>query len=331
VLAGAVAWLSLWSTTAGADTAPVVGGSWYWFEQAPRNVPNSPTPLGFPAALPAPPDVPSGDLAVAIKGGDPGSGTDAADDKESFLHIDTAAIPTGSSVSRFKLTLKEDPNGRSLNAANATIKAYPVTGFFADGVAAGSWEDRPSFDRTLAEGAGTRAPDGIWTFDLTGIVGKWVAGTLPNNGLAFVAAGVMPGTQPFQVVWATSPLPTTDGAFTPPESTETPTTEVTSDTATIDSGPVVITPDVSTPFVAPVETPVPTAAGPTIAPTGGRARPIARSRADHALPAAFFLAAIAVLGLVGTAVVALGEAGEPIAPRRGSVMRALERRIVDPA
>ena len=47
---------------------------------------------------------------------------------------------------------------------------------------------------------------------------------------------------------------------------------------------------------------------------------------NRAAPAAFFLAGIAVLALLGAGAVALGEWGDPAPERRGSVLRALERR-----
>src|ERR1041385_5502713 len=95
-------WFSV-PTRADAISAPVVGGSWFWLEQAPRSVDNPVIPIG--AQAPAP-DVPTGDFAVAVKApvsdvSQPGVvQQDVGDDKETFLHIDTSSIPTGSSVDK---------------------------------------------------------------------------------------------------------------------------------------------------------------------------------------------------------------------------------------
>src|SRR5205823_2675078 len=48
--------------------------------------------------------------------------------------------------------------------------------------------------------------------------------------------------------------------------------------------------------------------------------------AKSGLPAGFFIAVLAGLGLLGGVSVALGDLGEPDLPREGSVVRRLERR-----
>src|SRR5439155_5890563 len=106
-----------------ADTpaTPVTGGSWFWSQQI------EPPPNTVQQRLPTP-DVPANDFAVALRNGQ--------SDKESFLHVDTSAIADGSTVSGFKLTLKEDTAAPgNLNQTGAAIEARMVTDFFADGTA----------------------------------------------------------------------------------------------------------------------------------------------------------------------------------------------------
>ena len=52
----------------------------------------------------------------------------------------------------------------------------------------------------------------------------------------------------------------------------------------------------------------------------------AAGRSRHGIAGALWLALLLVLGFVLASMVALGEAGEPVLERRGSVLRALERR-----
>ena len=91
-----------------------------------------------------------------------------------------------------------------------------VTIHFTDGTSAGVWNARPSFDASV-KGAGKRAADGTWKFDLTPLALKWASGALSNNGFALVAdAPAAPET--WQVVWSgSSPHPSVDGVIIKPE------------------------------------------------------------------------------------------------------------------
>jgi len=324
---------TVWLTQpAGADTAPVTGGSWFWREQV-SSVSTPVSPVAPPAPLPTP-DVPDGDFAVAVKGTDP-TGQDVGHDKETFLHIDTSSIPEGSTVSSFKLTITEDTTARgNLNATAAKIAAYPVTGYFTDGGAAAPWEQRPEFDpNTIAANGQRTAPASgaaTWTFDLTALVGKWVGGSLANNGIALVGTGIDTTTQPWEVVWAGKPAPTTQGQFTPPaasvETTDT-TPDTTSDTTpgSFPVEPVTITPDLSAPIITPAPLPAPVAAPPV--------RVAPRRIAAHHTPGitlGFIAAALVLAATMVAGMVSLGELGEPQPPRRGSVLRALERGVGQP-
>src|SRR5438270_10039956 len=129
VVAG-VLFTSLFPALAPAQTSagvPVTGGSWYWQEQVGTVEPPAGSPLppvAPPGALPTP-DVPSGDFPVSVVGGQP--------DKESFLQLDSSAIPAGSTVSSLVLTLHEDSAGGNAAADGATIEARAVTGLMDSG------------------------------------------------------------------------------------------------------------------------------------------------------------------------------------------------------
>src|SRR5438270_8126402 len=105
------------SSGAGADTFRVAG-SWYWANQPPP----APPPVGQPLGNVQPPDVPATDVATAVQNG--------ASEKEAYLHIDTTAVPPGSTVSDLVLTLPEDPTARGdgdeATAAVASIPVYPL-------------------------------------------------------------------------------------------------------------------------------------------------------------------------------------------------------------
>src|SRR5438270_10913565 len=214
VVAG-VLFTSLFPALAPAQTSagvPVTGGSWYWQEQVGSVEPPAGTPLppvGPPGAVPAP-DVPAGDFPVQVIGGQP--------DKESFLQLDSSAIPAGSTVSSLVLTLHEDPGGVNLAAATATIEARAVTGFFARSSQGSPWANRPSYDTTGPAAAGKRAADGSWTFELAPIAARWASGELSNNGIALVPATPQQGDN-YEVVWfgvGGAKPPTVAGSFTPP-------------------------------------------------------------------------------------------------------------------
>src|SRR5438552_2299527 len=167
-----------------------VSGGWYFAEQPDP----LPPPVGTPAAVPTP-DVPSGDWAVAAK---PAPSADQQSDKESYLHVDLSAAPSGATLSALTLKLKEDAAGGNLNDTAAVIEAHLVTDFFADGAYAGPYSQRPKYD-TASSAKGTRGNDGTWTFDLGSLVqGKDTTSFL---GVAMIPAPKSPSDS-FEVVWS---------------------------------------------------------------------------------------------------------------------------------
>jgi hypothetical protein len=338
-LTAGLAALALRPTGAGADTFPVTG-SWYWANQPQP----APPPVGQPLGNVQPPDVPSSDFAVSVQGG--------SSEKETYLHIDTSTIPAGSTVSSFVLTLNEDSTapGDGL-AAQAAVKAYAATAFFADGAAARPYGERPPYDAKGPSATGKRdtgagggqATGAKWTFDLTQIVNAWLSGTVQNNGVALV--GDAGQSQNFEVVWAgpttnpsVAPPPKAEGTVTPGASGGAPPVPVEnagSGSATPSSGsgasPAVTVPvSTSGPGIPAIDQPVaPPAnhASPPLAAPAPAPAPRARRASSHrAPPAGLWVAGLGAI-LLGLACMAvLGPGGEPGGRRRGSVLRALERR-----
>ncbi|MBV8235810.1 MAG: DNRLRE domain-containing protein [Acidimicrobiia bacterium] len=312
-------------------SAPVTGGSWYWQEQVGSvSTPNG--PVAPPSALPTP-DVPSGDFPVSVVAGQP--------DKESFLQVDSSAIPAGSTVSSLVLTLHEDPGAQGqLNASTATVEARAVTGFMAGGDAGRPWANRPQYDTTGPAAPGKRSADGSWTFELAPIAARWTSGELSNNGIALVPANPQQG-QAYEVVWfgpGGARAPSVAGSYTPPAagSPQAGAAGIPS-TAPLDQGaaPVSITPDngpstaISPPGLSSSPA-TPSAPATAAAPAAGNritassARPIESSH--RAPPWAFYLAVLAVIALIAASSLTLGDLGEPEPERQGGVLRTLERR-----
>ena len=312
-------------TAARADSA-AVNGSWYWADQ-PAPIPGSgPVPaVGQPAGNLTPPNVPAGDFAVAEH--------NSASNKETYLHVDTSAIATGSTVSNFVLTLTEDPSSLGSQAADGLIVALPATDFFADGAEARPYGERPSHVDKPAI-AGKRSTTGVWTFDISPIVNSWLSGSLSNNGLAMVGT-----SGNFEVVWAGSnssagkPTAMGDVSAGGGSAGSGSSSGSISSAPSSSSGAAPVDTSSSSgaapPFLS-VGSPTPASPLPTTVTTVAKntARPkLRRAASSHgAPPLGFFIIALGVVALAGSSMVALGDAGEPRPRRQGTVLRTLERR-----
>lgn len=323
VLAGAAGLAWVRSTPVVAD-AVTLHGSWY--NAASVSPPATPAPVIGGVNAPAP-DVPAGDFPVAVTAGQSA--------KETFLHIDTTAIPTGSQVSSYVLTLTEDSGASgNLNMAGAAGKlaVAPVKDYWSDGAAGAPYSVRPGVASSPVV-TPQRQSTGAWTVDLTPIVAAWVAGTTPNNGIAIQPVTTTAPTDNFEVVWSastatvasqTSPAVTSTVAG-PADTTVTPDTTPSAPAAGTDQslggGSPALTPPTPVEAAPVAPSTVPPAAAPPLPPAL-----IARKvRSHRSPPAGFYLAVLVVLALGGACAVGLGEAGEPARSRQGSVMRALAR------
>ena len=288
--------------------------------------------------------MPTGDFAVAAK---PGSTPADQSAKESYLHVDLSAVAAGATLNGLTLTLKEDTAAANINQTTAVIEAHLVTDFFPDGAAGAPYSQRPKYDTTGVKGA--RTTDGTWTFDLGSLVNGKTATEL--QGIALIPVPATP-VDTYQVVWSgqgasapkasyTASASSDNASATPGGFSSTPSDSFSSQPSTVTpsesfgssgsflatpSAPSVATPSSpSAPAVAAPAAAAPKAAAPATAPAA------ARARSHHGLPWTFVPGVLAVLVLLVGAAVALGQAGEPIPPREGSVVRRLERPVEEPA
>ena len=330
-LLGAVVVAALVPLPASADESTISGS---WFNAAQPEP--QPPPIGTPAPVPTP-DVPPGDFAVSAKPGQ-------QSDKETFFHVDVSSVAPDATFTGLTIKLQEDSAGRNVQAGAATIDARLVTEFFADGAAGSPYSQRPKVDTASVRGA--RSPDGLWTFD----IGSLVKGK-PVSSFFGVAAQPAPATatDAFEVVWTTkgaiatftvagssssapgaAPVP---GAFaSTPTTTRAASGSTASGSASTGGGAFLPTPQSpaaattsgsgSEVAAAPLASTPAAGATPAVPAAAAGAK---RARSDHGLPWVFLPAALAVVVLLGGASVALGEAGEPVPDRQGSVVRRLER------
>ena len=266
------------------------------------------------------PDVPSGDLAVAIVNG--------SRDKVTYLAVDLTAIPTGATVTKALLTFHEDPAGTSVNQSAAKIVADPAKGFVVGGSEGAPFSEAPGSDGSGPTAKGTRLPTGTWTFDVTALIGAEASGAKTTNGIALVPDS---NSDNFEIVWkgsltmldvttsgsgstTTSALAVIPSA-SPPTTTSTDTSS-SGNVAPVSSGDTIP----ATSPAQPVTTLGSVAAPVTVAPapkTAGR-----RGRPGLTLP--FYLVVLGVLGVAALGTVVLGDAGEPAERRQGRVLGRIE-------
>ncbi|HVE63515.1 MAG TPA: hypothetical protein VNB94_06920 [Mycobacteriales bacterium] len=322
---------------------PVDVAAWFWDDQSddvraqvPRNASG----------------VPADGLAVAITDGagrapetQPNDPKDPADDeaqkrsnKETFLSWNLDAIPTGSIVDSFSVTLLVDPAGRSAELPPLAVPGQvprggqpsimacrPLVGFGeADGA---GYADKPALDcRDAATGAYDAKTDS-YTFDLTVFAQDWVDGLIDNFGV-----GLRPDVEeddPFQVTFMGAPKIVTTATFTAAEETieeviappPTPEEQTTFDSGSSDSGstdlsfaPTVEVLEAPAPVAQPAPAPAPAAASaPAVVVTTVAARPMTR---DLSVGPSFWLSLLAAVGLLGIVSLVLGDPVVPVTGQR---------------
>jgi hypothetical protein len=324
-----------------ADTYKASGTSWYWADQVqsigvicpPDPVPQQCVPaVGQAGQLPSP-DVPSGDMTVSVR--------NSSTNKLSALTIDLSSVPSGSSVTGATLKLVEDPaGGNSGQTGGATVVATGAD-YYAQNADARPINEAPNAVGTGAEGkremSGT---DGVWTFDVTAVLNKCLADFTANCAVRLAPPAQPSGT--YEVVWYgdRSTSPTASAANKPAvtatvvqgePTTTTPTFDTTSDTTLPSVTTTPATTSTSTSSFLSAGPPVPAPAVTTTTTTRPRTPTLRRvAKVDRVPPLGFYLAALGLAGLIGSSMYALGDDGEPVPPRRGSVVRTLERRMADP-
>jgi hypothetical protein len=307
--------------SASPGAAPsVTDGSWFWAGQ--------PDPLPQAGYQPLPhPDVPAGEFAVGSRNG--------SSDKETYLHIDTSDWTTGTTVTRMVLKVKEDSAAGNANAmmADGKIQARAVVDYFGGGTEGAPYSQKPSTVKSDAAD-GKRGDDGTWTFDITAIASKWASGTLTNSGIGLVPNATT--SDNYQVVWQGASTMTVEADVSGPTSSSGSQSgsefPVFGSGSTSNTTPTAATPTGGGDITQPVSgDTTPTTSAPATTTTSS-AKSVAEPRthrttahSHHGLPAVFILVVLFILALVAAGAVALGELGEPIETRRGSVLRRLER------
>lgn len=160
-----------------STTVLVTQSNWYWSGQA-ANVGG--TGISPPSPL-TDPTVPAGDLAVA------GPEQSGQPSKESYLEFDVSAIPSGSTITSFTITLPVDPNGTNLApiGSQAPIVACTPTSNWSGGPGAQSFSGKPKDTcATSAPKVTTRNGGKTYTADIASIAQQWMQPGGNNFGVA---------------------------------------------------------------------------------------------------------------------------------------------------
>jgi hypothetical protein len=319
-----LAWLPAGAQSAGQLAAASADKDGWWDRS---------TDPGRPLTAPSLPfSVPANALAVSASNGE--------QDKVAAVGVALVADPVR--FQRLLLNVAESAqSGSTVGAQVAAIQACAITAPWAP-AKTGGWTNRPVAE-TAGCVVGARSATGVWSFDITAIAQRWLAGSLAQNGVLLQEKVDAPVT--FQVALddRTTPTMTFSLDLTPEPDVTTTTTTVESpppsSSSTSDTTPPVVdTPPATTysyssadSFTVPVATPTPT----TVAPTPRVATPVARVvqpsglGVNRALPRAALLLVPLVLLLALGIMVALGPIGSPTAgmrKREGGVSRALAQR-----
>jgi hypothetical protein len=326
--AGLVAFTAVSGRPSAATDPPVVDQTGWWSATGATVVP------GVTPAIPAPPTVPAGSIAVGAVGGQTSM--------VAGVGLVIGAAP-GATVTKLSLALRPaDGNGTDTSTAVTAIRACPMTVFWA-GVENGPIDQAPTSDCAVAAANGTRGADGTWTFDLTAIAAMWVdpASGLAMNGVLLQPA---PAGQTFSVAFATgSAIVATLEATDPPASTDTTTfsngAALTPDTSAATSAPTDPAPVTTDPApVDPVAGPTTVATSPpapapgtTVVPEGAAAPRLAVPSAGPGTfggwPLGVYLAIAGALVLAALASLTLGLSPDHVGEtREGGLSRALAAR-----
>lgn len=312
---------------AGAQTATQSGASidqTGWWSRT-NAVPSTPAPGVTlpPVTAPPPPGVPAGTMASGATGGQT--------DKIAAVGIVPGTL--SGTVERATLSVPEAKSGTQVNnpGPDAAILACPITQFWV-GASNGQWTNLPPFDCTLAKAAGTRGPDGTWTWDITSIAAVWLTPGGPSaNGVALVPDVPAASASTFQVVLTANPADIgVDLSATPTTRTTTSRTATTAPVTTraVTPGPI------AGPRVTPTAPSATTAAPTTTAPPRTTAPPERRGGSSRAaailgnFPGGTFL--LLPLALIASVLLmfVFGPLGDPVTgvAREGGVSRALAAR-----
>jgi hypothetical protein len=256
-------------------------------------------------------------------------------DKETFLYFaldplltlvaEGKEITIDSAIVTVPLAADEGAN-RSVSPDPVKVKACASTDGFVD-LDAAAYDDKPATDCNKLNVVAKASTDGkAYTFDVTSLAKTWIDDL--NNGIALVPARM---SSPFQVVFQKKDTVSIALSYTvveptvDPEPTTPPLPPVDTYVPPVNTGNTV-TPNIG---VQPQPQPQPTVAPrPTVAPPVQRQiTPVATNAfsEDNKPSAAFWLAALAGVGLIGAMSLFLGTTEVPV--RSGSVQNGVGRAL----
>jgi hypothetical protein len=294
-------------------TALATQSTYYWHEQV-QAINVGGTNVAPPTSL-TDPTVPSGDVAVA------GPEVNGQTDKEAYLEFDVSAVPAGSTITSFVVTLPVDPSGQSFTPGGTTP---PIIGCTPQGAWSGGAQSGQPFAGKPTDQCATNAPkftskDGkTYSADIASIAQGWVTGVNtgvavaddPHNSQTAYQVVFGPGSAITQLTAQMTYIPPSTSLNTPGANTATPVESVPPGTVNVPLVPSGVSPSAQAPSTTPTTT-VP-----------GSNKPLKNSAlrnssfASAAPPGVFWLAAVLVLALLLSASLVLGD--EPSdEPERG--------------
>jgi hypothetical protein len=293
-----------------AETAepPAVQAAWYWAEKT------ASTPVTTLPTLPDPANaasgIPDGDLGVGYL-------TDqlASRDKMAAVDFDLTSIPAGAVFTSFQVTVPIDTAAASVQGTPADISACENIDVFTDGPAPQPIGAAPPYAApTCVKGVLSSAS--AYVFDLTAIANEWSQGT-PAHGISIVPTLLATtDMRPFSLALKGKNAITTKAVWSPPVTAPQPVTPVVASVApppVLPGGAVPITPAapvLPAPQTAP-EVPAPQA---NPAPQTVAVRPAAYAPRSLVPSTQWWLAVLAVAGLLGLAWITQSDPLVPVPP-----------------
>ncbi|MHB8452664.1 MAG: hypothetical protein ACYDAQ_19755 [Mycobacteriales bacterium] len=345
--------LPIWTVSAGAQdsaathstTVLVTQYTYFWREQ-PGDIAG--TGVAPPSGPLSDPTVPAGDVAVSGPEAAATPATPAGPDKETYVEYDVSALPQGSVIDAFLITLPVDPAGQNATPTGTVppIIACSPLNAWSGGANAQAFSGKPKDACAVSAPKVTATAGGkAYTANVASIAQQWFAEGALNLGVAITDDPNNSSTA-YQVVFgppAALEKLTASVTYTPPAQATPVTATVSGVVTSPGSAPPTSTGTTATfPVTAPAAFPAPvagvpasapapvTASSPQVAPASG---PTAAAAAavippTSALPPLlFWLVALGVVGLLAVASLTLGGA-VPVLPRTGGrgVAQALSRR-----
>ncbi|HWC33382.1 MAG TPA: hypothetical protein VG650_01020 [Mycobacteriales bacterium] len=308
---------------------PLSQASWYW-----RGQPGAigSTGIAPPAAVPDP-AVPAGDLAVSGPEAPAAAGLPAGPLAETYLLFDVTAIPVGSTITSFVISLPVDAKGVTADPEGAAMIACSAKTGWSGGGQAAAYGGKPS-DSCDVHSPKLKATQSGYTVDIADLAQRWVKPNALNLGVA-ITDNPANNLTPYQVVFG--PASSLIGlaasvTYVPPPAGggSAPNAGGVAPAPPVNAAPSPQTlPGIA---VAPAPTGLPAQVAqppaPTVAPAAPAVAMSMRSADPSSPPLGFWIALVLVVLLLGTTTVVLADPRVSVSlnPDRG-VAKALRSRL----